>query len=205
MKSKIIKILLACAICTAALGTGCILEDKVVQVIFTGQTSAEFSQNSQSEEFLNTTVVNYTEQIDEILADNDIGRDEIETALLVSASYGVTSYQQAGDWVISGAILVNRQDITIAEDTLVSYTDQSVRDALGKKIPAKTHAAGINIINQALSDYIAGTHNPVIEFTVVNSTVDPTPSAGNPIIFDWKAWLIVQVILENTFEVPDPF
>lgn len=205
MKPNISKILLACMICTAALGTSCILDDKVVQIVFTDKTSAEFTQNSTNEEFLTTEVVDYADQIDEILAENNIARENIETAILVRASYGVTSFEQEGDWEITGAILVNRQDITIAEDTLISYTNQSIRNALGKKIRAKLHPAGVGIINQALSQYIEGTHDPIIEFTVANGDVEPNPSIGNPIVFNWKTWLVIQVVLTETFEVPDPF
>jgi hypothetical protein len=208
MKSLVGKFLLTCMICVicmTAFGTGCILEDKVVQIVFTDKTSAEFTQNSADEQFLTTEVIDYADQIDKILADNDIGRRDIETALLVSASYGVTSFEQAEDWKITGAILVDRRDISIAQDTLISYTNQSIQDALGKKIPAKLHPAGVGIMNQALSQYIEGSHNPVIEFTVANGDVDPNPSISNPIVFNWKALLVIQVILTEEFEVPDPF
>ncbi|MFH1756133.1 MAG: hypothetical protein ABIA59_10580 [Candidatus Latescibacterota bacterium] len=205
MKSNIVKILLACVICMAAFGTSCILEDKVVQIVFTDKTSAEFNENSQDEHFLTTVVVDYADQIDDILADNDIDRDSIETAIVVSASYGVTSFTQDGDWEITGTILVDRQDISIAQDTLIKYTRQSIRDALGRKIPAQLHPGGVGILNQALAQYVAGTHNPVIEFTVDNGDVEPDPSPTNPIVFGWKTWLVIQVILTETFEVPDPF
>jgi hypothetical protein len=205
MKSNIVKILLVCMICTLAFGTSCILEDKVVQIVFTDKTSAEFSENSQDENWTTIAVVDYADQIDDILADNDLTREGIETAILVSASYGVTSFEQTTDWEITGAILVNRQDISIAEDTIVVYSSVDVRDALGRQIPATLHGNGVGIMNQALADYIAGTHNPVLEFTVANGDVSPNPSPADPIIFDWKAWLVIQVILTDTFEVPDPF
>jgi hypothetical protein len=186
-------------------GTSCILEDKVVQIVYTGRTSAEFSENSESVNWTTIAVVDYATQIDDILDDNDISREGLESAILVSASYGVTSYQQAENWEITGAILVDRRDINIAQDTIVTYSNVNVPDALGRRIPAQLHPAGVDIMNQALTQYIAGTHNPVLEFTVVNGDVSPDPTPANPIVFDWKAWLVIHVILEDTFEVPDPF
>jgi hypothetical protein len=205
MKSNIVKILLACLICTVAFGTSCILEDKVVQLVFTSTTSADFPENSEDENWTTIAVIDYADQIDDILADNDLARDSVESAILVSAYYGVTKFNQNEDWEISGAILVDRRDISIAQDTIVSYDKVKVRDALGRRIPADLHAGGVNIMDQALAQYIAGTHDPILEFTVANGNVDPDPTPANPIIFDWRAWLKIQVILSETFEVPDPF
>jgi hypothetical protein len=205
MKSLLAKFLLTCLICAGAFGTSCILEDKVVQIVFTDKTSAEFFEDSEDELFRDTVVVDYADQIDDILEDNGLTRDSLDTAHLVSASYEVTRFEQNGDWTITGAILVDRMDISITGDTLVSYTNQSVREALNNKKKVKLHPAGVGIMNQALSQYIADTHDPVLRYIVVNGNVEPSPGPGNPIVFDWKAWLTIQVLLTETFEVPDPF
>ena len=137
MKSNIVKILLACMICTVAFGTSCILEDKVVQIVYTGTTSADFSENSEDVNWTTEAVIDYATQVAKILEDNGITRDDIKSAFLVSAAYGVISFQQATDWEIGGYITVARQDIPVSEETIVEYDNVNVAAALGRRIPAK--------------------------------------------------------------------
>ena len=197
-------------VCLVAFWAGCVLEDKVVEVIYTDQTSAEFQENHQSETFTTPKVVDYADSLDSILADNGISKSDIVSAFVVSASYGVISFTQAHDWIISGAITVERQDIAAGPDTLIKYTSQSVAGALGKKIKAKLEEPGVNLINEALAQYIDDTHDPILVFKVENGSArsdpgDTPPTPADPIIFEWKAWLVLQVILSDTFETPDPF
>ena len=48
------------------------------------------------------------------------------SARLVSASYGVTEFPPHADWVITGAITVERKDVADGPDTLWNYTSVSV-------------------------------------------------------------------------------
>ncbi|NIM18815.1 MAG: hypothetical protein GTO42_02170 [Candidatus Latescibacteria bacterium] len=190
---------------------GCILDEKVIQIVATGETcSEEFEEDSQSEQFSTPSVVDYAKEIDRILADNDLTRDAILDAWLVGASYSVTDFSQTHDWMISGAITVERQDITAGPDTLVEYTQQSVAAALGETIPAVLNGNGVAIINQALQQYIAGTYNPVLVFTVENGTArsspgNTPPSTSDPIVFKWIACVKIQVLIDEAYDVPDPF
>jgi hypothetical protein len=44
-----------------------------------------------------------------------------------------------------------------------------------------------------------------LTFTVVNGSVTPTPNAFDHIVFDWRAWLAMQIVIDESVEVPDPF
>lgn len=179
---------------------GC-LDDKVVELVATGETSADFSQNETSSSWTNAAVLDIGQEVRNILEDNGFDESDIKGAHVTSVSYGVTSFSQAHDWDITGAITATYNGNT---QTILNYTSQSVQAALGKKIPATLEQPGVDLINQALDDFVAG-QNPVLTFTINNGSTTPTPSVEGPMIFDWRAWLAIQVIVSQEVTVPDPF
>ncbi|MFQ5512325.1 MAG: hypothetical protein ACE5EO_10815 [Candidatus Krumholzibacteriia bacterium] len=193
-----------------ALGGGCVLEDKVVQIVFSDETFVEFHERHESETFTTPLVLDYAQEINDVLVEEDMDRSMIVNASLVSVSYGVTRFSHAHDWEITGAIAIERTDpggpgSILGPATIVNYDSVSVQGALGEKITADLDPAGVALLNGALQDFIDG-QNPILVFTVQNGNVDPNPSATDVLDFDWKAWLSIQVIVEETLEdVPDPF
>lgn len=204
MKDKI-KIAASMAlVCLLALAvTGC-LEEKVVEIVVTDETSAEWPQDEDAINFTETAVINYGDEVDQILKDNGYSRSEIKEARVIAAYYGVTAYDDTENWMIGGKIVVRRTNPASGDQTLIEYTDVSVPGSLGKKVHANLSSAGVDILNDALADFIAG-ENPELEFEVQNDEVSPAPDSVNRMVFTWKAWLKVQVIVEGEFEVPDPF
>ena len=71
-------------------------------------------------------------------------------------------------------------------------------------VPAKLHEDGVDVLNQALDQYIAGTHSPRLVFIIDNGDVDPEPSSNDNIVFNWKSGLEIHVVVQQEFEVPDP-
>ncbi len=184
---------------------GC-LEDKVLEIVFTGETYADFSENEDGADEAETDTIAVADEIRDILKDNDVAIEDIEDAFVTSVHYGVTSFeQQPDDWTVSGAISVRRLDGGPGPWTpIVDYASQSVQAALGQKIPAPLEAGGVAVINTALDDFLAN-QNPVLEFQVLHDTIDPVPTPSDPMIFDWRAWLAIQLVTTTTVEVPDPF
>ena len=191
-------VLVVCVV--SALSGGC-LDDKVVELVATGETSADFSQNETSSSWTNAAVLDIGQEVRNILEDNGYAESDIKGAHVTSVSYGVTSFSQAHDWDITGAITVTYNGNT---QTILNYTSQSVQAALGKKIPATLEQPGVALINQALDDFVAG-QNPVLTFTINNGSTTPTPSVEDPMIFDWRAGLAMQIIVSQEMTVPDPF
>jgi len=194
-------IVAALTLCLAPLSLGGCLDDKVLEIVLTGETSAEFSQNEITATWTKPAIIDMADEIGDILEDNGYERADLKQAHVTSAHYGVTSFSQSNDWTISGTITVTYNADT---QTIVSYASQSVQDALGEKIAAPLEPGGVDLINQALDDFRSG-QNPVLIFTINNGSTTPTPSVVDPMIFDWRAWLAIQVIVDQTVEVPDPF
>ena len=195
-------------------GSGCILEDKVIQIVVTNEVCAVFHQEEDSDNFNTPFEVDYAAEIDSILLANGYTRADIDTALLVSARVTVTNFPPAGptsnknvpnDWRFSGEIKVARTDVAAGPVTIIPFqTGVSVASLVGVEETVPLHPAGVALINQALADFLAG-ENPVLVFTVVSTTddIDPDPTPDNRMIFDWKAFIVGQIVLSDTVSVPD--
>jgi hypothetical protein len=74
--------------------------------------------------------------------------------MFVSASYKVTDFDTTHhDWLITGSLVVHREDVPDGPATLLSYASQSVEEALGQRIKADLDEAGVALINRAFADY----------------------------------------------------
>lgn len=184
--------------------SACVMEDRVVEIVLNDTTCQDFMEYHAVVSFTTAATMNYAEELNMILEDNDVSREDIVAAHLVSASYAVTSFSHTHDWTIAGAMTVKREDILASTaETLWNYTGQSVQGALDAEVPVSFEAGGVAVINGALADFIAG-GNPVLTFTVENSDVSPPPSVADPIQFEWRACITIQVVTRSDVEVPDP-
>lgn len=185
-----------------ALGLGgCLLEDREVQIVLNDEHCEPFVEYHTAENYTTPAVVMLGENLDSLLSDNDVSREDIVDAYLVSAFYEVTEFSHTHDWEIGGIITVERTDIGGAgPDTLIVYPELSLEDKLGQKTHVDLHPDGVAIINQAMDDYIAGS-NPVLRLTVVSGYVSPAPSVGDPLDFIWEACFNVQVIATIDTEI----
>jgi hypothetical protein len=192
---------------------GCnILEDKILQVVLSEEVYAEFLANETTDNWTDSAVIDYGQEVSDILADNGYNRSDIDQISLMTAFYGVTQYNGATDWIISGLIRVRRTDAdaTPAEQnyvTIANYSQVSVPATLNQKVEADLDQAGVSLLNQALADFITG-DNPVLEFEIesLSADISPDPTVANPMVFAWKAWLVFQILLSEEIEnVPDVF
>ncbi len=192
-------------VCGLIAGSGCILQKKIVELVLTDETFADFAELDSSASWTHPdTLDNYASDLDQALADAGYSRSDITSATLMAGHYGVLKTYNAHDWQLAGSITVQRLNPPGAAATIIDYSNVSVDGSLGRKIPAPLISAGVAVMNQALTDFING-QNPVLVFTVVNGSVSPIPTQIDPIQFDWRAWITIQVLLEADVEVPDPF
>ena len=200
---KTILILLTIELVTLSL-SACIMDEKTLEIVFTGETSADFQENEDdATDDPETAAIDVADEIRDILGANDVALSEIKDAFVSSVSYGVSSFSQSHDWTVSGAMSVRRQG-SPSFTPIANYTSVSVQGALGQKTGVALLPAGVAIVNQALDDFLAG-QNPVLEFQLLNDSIAPPPSGIDPMIFDWRAWLAIQLITTETVDVPDPF
>lgn len=199
MKTTIMVLFLISLVALAV--PGC-LEDKVLEVVLTGETSAVIHENETGVDSPDDVVIDVAQEIRDILADNDYDVSDIDSAFVTSVHYGVNSPYNQHDWTLTGTISVSRDGGSFV--TIVNYQTEHTLPLVGQKKVATLEQAGVDVINQALYDFLGGA-NPVLTFRIVSGTITPGPSVADPMIFDWTAWLAIQLITEQTVEVPDPF
>jgi hypothetical protein len=122
---------------------------------------------------------------------------------MIVATYEVLD-PPAHDWTLTGAITVERVDNSDGPETVIDYASQSLMGAYGAPVFADLNEDGVDLINDAIDDYIAG-QDPVLLFKVVNSACSPTPSSQDQLIFDWEACVLYYAVVAETLAVPDPF
>ncbi len=207
-KNTFIPFVIALVAILGALLAGC-EEDKIYDIVIGSDLCPDtvFTQNSASEIFTDTVYVEAGDDIDDALKENGFSRESIKAAILNGAYYSVTEWVPPDppqtDWKISGTIMIQRTDVPGLEDTLIVYTEASVKGALGVEVAANLAPGGVDIVNQALEDFLDGA-NPAFRLVVLNGDCDPNPSASNRIQFKWYACLQVQIVIEETTSVFDP-
>jgi hypothetical protein len=189
------------ALCLVSLAPSGCIEEKEIDIVITGETSASFAQNESVAEWGQIAIIDVAQEMRDMLAEQGYQLSDLKQAKVTAASYGVTSFDQSHDWAIAGIMMVTYGALS---GVLVDYTLPSVRDALGQKIAAPLQATGVNVINAALQDFMNG-EDAILTFGIVNESTTPAPSILDPIVFEWQAWLAVQVIIQEVVEVPDPF
>jgi hypothetical protein len=205
---KIIKAsALAFLLIFAVFASNCIVVEREVDVVITDEQCLTFPENHDSENYTTPDTLFLGDELNQVLIDNEVSRSDIVTAHLVSASYQVRDTILAHDWKISGEILIKRIDVAGPEEVLIAYDTVSVNGAMPAPIGAELEPLGVDIIDQAFEDFIAGA-NPILVFTVVSGTgdIDPDPSPGDPMVFTWYACVTVQVVATIDLEnIPDPW
>jgi hypothetical protein len=200
MRKIITKAALPIALVLVAGLCGCLLEDREVEVVLNGQTCTDIHEYHTTENYTTPDTLELGEDLDELLVDNDISKDDIVKAFLSSATYEITEFVHDHDWELEGVIMVERHDIGGGADTLVEYSNLFLEENVGVTLTASLHEDGVTIVNAALADYLAGAH-PVIILTVISGGVDPSPSAGDALDFWWEPCLNIQVIYMLSTEV----
>ena len=187
-------------------GGGCILKTKTIEIVLNDDGCVQFSEYETSETFTTPDTFYLADELDQLLENNDMSRSDVKTARLVSATYEVTDYDTTDThWVLTGAVTVERQDVSDGPENIIDYTNQSVLDAYGVRTVAALNEDGVDLLHRAIDDYLLNDERPVLIFTVQNGDCSPNPSVGDPLVFDWEACFGLYVIIEQEYEVPDPF
>jgi hypothetical protein len=183
--------------------SGCVLEEKVIEVVLTGETCAEFQESHETEEYTTPVTIDYASEVDDILAGEGLSRWDIASAKVMSATYQVTEFEHPHDWTISGYITAEHVG-NGGPAKIIDYTDQSLLAAQPAPIPAALSLGGVSVVNEALQAYLDGDY-PMLRFEVNNGSVAPEPSPSDRLVFKWEACIKIHVLYQEELEVPDPF
>jgi hypothetical protein len=200
---KIITISAALA-ALVAIGSGCILEDTGIEIVIKDSYCLSFAEDEDSETFTTPSTIDLAEELDEALEDNDVDPDQVVRASMIIATYQVTD-PPAHDWTLSGQITVRRTDVAEGPVVIVDYASQALSDCTAEPVYATLNQAGVDLVNDAIDDYLGGVMRPVLEFSVENGDCSPSPSETDRLIFTWEACVLYYAVVADTLSVPDPF
>lgn len=204
MRKIITVIAVAAFLCAVVIGC---LEEKVFEIVLYGETSHDVHHVEKSATWTTPVEVDYADEIDKILKDANWNKSDIKSVKVTSAFYGVTDWivpSPPHDWKLEGYAMVQRTDITSVVDTIMEYTYASVENAWGRRIQALLHEGGVDILDQALADYLNGAE-PVLEFSILNGIIDPTPDDVDSLNVQSKFWIKLNVIKDESADFPDPW
>ena len=188
-----------------ALGLGgCLLEDRDVQIVLNEDFCSSFPEDHASETWTSNKTIELGEDLDQLLADNDISLDQIDSIFVSGGNYDVIEYTVIDhDWLINGTITIERTDVSGSGPvTLVTGSAKSIETEYAsgpQTVPLEP--AAVAMINQALYDYLNTGATPEFEISVVMGEVSPSPSTEDRIIFEWQACILVQVLSTLDFEI----
>ncbi len=187
----------------AVLGLGgCLVEDREVEIVLNEEQCLEIEEYHEGENYTTPDTLEIGEELDSLLADNSISKDQILNAFLVSVHYEIRECALTDNWELEGAITIERDDISDGPDTLIAYTELIVApETVGEKVQGDLNAEGVGILNRAIDDYLAGMSPVILILKVVSGGVDPSPTEGNPLEFTWEACLYMQVIYQLEMQV----
>jgi hypothetical protein len=207
MKTVSSKLLAVLLVFLVAGGVSCVLEEKVIELVMTGSTCLPFDQDEASEVYTKAFPVNYGAEINRILDDIGVDKEDIVHAAVMSATYTVNSVTGETDWVISGEITVERTDDPAGPLTLIGYDSVPLRDVIGVETAADLAPSGVSLLNDALHDYVHDDALPQITFRVESGTgdVDPDPDSENHLIFTWTACVKLDIVVRQSYDVPQLF
>jgi len=189
--------------CVLLLAGGCVYDDMSSQMVVTEQISIKLDEYRTSGTLGSAVVAeDFAEDVYRILDKYDSNIKDVKSINIVSGTYQVvTPSHAAHDWVVTSAVTVKRQDdpsgpVTDGPAVFVDLTEQSLRAAQGKAVPADLNSAGVDLVNQALQSLLTG-QTPRLILTMQGGTITPVPSIVDPLAFSWRATVTFQVVIDK--------
>lgn len=146
------------------------------------QTSGSFSSQVVCDQ-LKADILNY-------LAKGSVG-DKVAVIRMSGGVIKVTGNTGDHDWEVTAAVEIKRQDdpsgpVTDGPSTLVNSSTVTLRGLKKDQPMADLNSMGVNVVNRALEDLLAG-DDPRLVVTMMGASVDPEPSPLDPLDFTWRA------------------
>lgn len=186
------------------LAGGCVYENMSSQMVVTEQISIKLDEYRTSGTLGSAVVAeDFAEDVYRILDKYDSNIKDVKSINIVSGTYQVVRPSLAmHDWVVTSAVTVKRQDdpsgpVTAGPAVFVDLTEQSLRAAQGKAVPADLNSAGVDLVNNALKSLLTG-QKPRLILTMEGGTITPVPSSIDPLSFSWRATVTFQVVIDKT-------
>jgi hypothetical protein len=199
-----------------ACGNGCILHTREITIVVTDYVCTGFDENHDDENYMDETVSfddTFWEDLDAILAENELTKDDIEGANVAGVYYQVITGPTpppAGftEWTVSGRIWV---ELDGGGPVLIA-TYQSVGLSAPMAAPMRitTVQTGLDVLDAAMVQYLTADDPddyPDLVFYADRETgdINPSPSEAFPFVMTWDGCLSMRIDFIEKWDVYDMF
>lgn len=200
MKKFVVLLAVAAAVCLAAVFTSCIYDEQLGQLVVTEKICVNFEQTETDGVFDDRRVApQFRERIDAILEENGATYDDLVSLSVVGGTYKLV-VMKGHDWRVTADVSVFRRDVTPGPvmdgpEHLLSFTNQSIAALKGKPTTADLDEDGVDLLNRALEDLLAG-EDPMIWLELENTSINPVPSSSDPLELRFLACVQFQAVID---------
>lgn len=190
----------AALLVTAAIG-GCIVEDREVDVVVTGDIPVTWhttGTNSSGNDVIN---VNVASDVEDALDQLDTGSD-VQSIAIAGGSYEVLANRgfvgaHSGTVYLSAAGVSEMQVLTFDAPSNATGASGSTTVEIALKKP------GVDFLNARLNSYLSTHDSSLMQFTF-RTAWSSTPPGSSSYDFDWKTALVLQIVGTIEVKVPNP-
>lgn len=199
-----------------ACGNGCILHTRTLTIVVTDYVCTGFEENHDDENYTDDTVSvdqAFWEDLDAILADNDMTKADIEGASVSGVYYQVITGPTSPpppdtEWTVSGMIWV---EVDGGGPVLIAtYQSVALSGPMAEPMRITTVQAGLDVLDDAIVAYLeAGDPGdyPELVFYADHETgdIDPSPTGDHPLIMTWDGCLSMRIDFTEEYDAYDMF
>jgi hypothetical protein len=198
-----------------ACGNGCILHTRDITIVVTDYVCTGFTENHDDENYMDDTVSldeDFFEDLDYILADNELTKDDIENATVAGVYYKVLTGPTPPppgftEWTVSGRIWVS---IDGEDSELIAEYQSVLLSGPTDYIRIMTDDDGLDVLENAIDAYLLEDDPddyPEIVFHADRETgdINPSPSEAYPFVMEWHGCLSMRIDFVEEFDVYDMF
>lgn len=185
---------------TVAIG-GCIVEDREVDVVVTGDIPVTWhttGNNSSGNDIINVNVATDVEDaLDQLDADSDV-----QSIAIAGGSYEVLANRgfvgaHSGTVYVSATGVSEMQVLSFDAPSNATGASGSTTVEIALKKP------GVDFLNARLNSYLTTHDAGLMQFTFRTAWTSTPPGAGS-YDFDWKTALVMQIVGTIKVKVPNP-
>ena len=190
---------------------GCILQTTEITIVISDFVCTGFEENHDSENYTDETVTvddSFFADLDEILDDNGVSKDNVEDVSVLGAYYKVVTGPTNPPWTVSGRIWIEVNGG--GPVLLATYPSVVLTGPMIDPVEIETEEAGLAELNVALNAYLAAADTgsyPTIVFTAdrEEGDISPTPTPGSPFTMTWNGCLSMRVDFTEEYDIYDMF
>jgi hypothetical protein len=199
-----------------ACGNGCVIETRELTIVVTDYVCTKYEEEHYDENYMDpmeTVTETFWQDLDDVLAENDMTKDDVEGASVSGVYYRVLEGPTAPppgytEWTVSGRILVQLgDDIPVL---IARYQSVALTEGMGSPdsdyFRIMTEDAGLDVLDLALEQYLDGGY-PEVTFYSDHEVddIDPSPSGDWPFVMDWEGCLSMRIDFVEEYDVYDMF